>query len=274
MAINRHQVLGKELRTSVEECLRLLAQDEATYIERTAPGQPQQQFDRELGIGDAVACAVLEHLGYGPVEDLRARLEQGVDRAVEYFFGDWWRHDEYDSLALDKSRPDRELRWFGVFPKALLLGGLTGRWDDVVKICSWFDESIQMEYQGGMLEDEYMAVFLCIASDLSPQPMPHVDEIKAEIKACRARRAKLLLTAWESAMAKDRKAFDKALKESVKHFLKHDAEDVPNVNFWVALHPSFVWLVAERNGLAFPDLPEEVDAAIVRRQTIGLADDG
>ena len=62
-----------------------------------------------------------------------------------------------------------------------------------------------------------------------------------------------------------------ALKDAVAHFLKADAEDVPNVNFWVALQPSFVWLLAERNGLTFPRLSEKHDAAVVRRQTIGLA---
>ena len=55
------------------------------------------------------------------------------------------------------------------------------------------------------------------------------------------------------------------------HFLKSDAEDVPNPNFWVALRPSIVWLIAERNGLAFPKLTEQQDAAVVRRQTVGLA---
>jgi hypothetical protein len=210
-------------------------------------------------------------LGYGPIDGLVAHLERGVDRAVEYFFGDWWSGDEYDARALDKSRADRELHWFGVLPNALLLGGLTGRWDDVAKICSWFDESIEMEYQAGLLEDQYMQAFLCIASSLRPQPMPGVDEMVAKVKKCRTKRPRLLCAAWEAAMAQDQKAFDKALKDSVQHFLKVDAQDVPNVCFWVALDPSLVWLIGERNGLVFPTLPEQLDAAVVRRQTIGLA---
>ncbi|MHC4402972.1 MAG: hypothetical protein ACYTG0_25200 [Planctomycetota bacterium] len=214
--------------------------------------------------------AVLEHLGYGPIEDLTAHLKRGVDRCLEYFFGDWWVGDEDDARALDKSRPDRELRWFGVLPKALLLGGLTGRWDDVSKICSWFDDSIEVECQGGMMADEYMLMFLCIASSLSPEPMAKVDEMVAKVKACRSRRPRLLCALWEATLAKDQKAFNKGLKDSVDHFLKVDAEDVPNVNFWVAPHPSFIWLMAERAGLEFPELPERLDAAVVRRQTIGI----
>ena len=116
-----------------------------------------------------------------------------------------------------------------------------------------------------------MLMFLCIVSSLSPKPMPGVDQMVAKVKACRSRRPKLLCALWEATLAKDQKAFNKALKDSVSHFLKHDAEDVPNFNYWVALHPSFLWLMAERDGLTFPELPEQIDAAIVRRQTIGLA---
>jgi hypothetical protein len=218
-----------------------------------------------------VNVAVLEHLGYGPMQDLAMHLNKGIDYCNEYYFGDWWVADESDARALDKSRPDRALRWFDVLPNALLLGGLTSRWEDVAKICSWFDATIEMEYQAGQIEDQYMQLFLCIASSLRPEPMHGVDQLVAKVKGCRTKRPKLLCSAWEAATAKDQKAFDKALKDSVNHFLKVDAQDVPNPSFWVALHPSIVWLIAERNGLQFPSLPEKLDAAVVRRQTIGLA---
>ena len=104
------------------------------------------------------------------------------------------------------------------------------------------------------------------------RPMRGIDEMVERVKKCRARRPKLLLALWEAAQGTDQKAFDKALIASVKYFLKHDAEDVPNSAYWVALHQSFLWLLAERNGLEFPaDASEEVEAAVVRRQTIGLA---
>ena len=267
----RHQILGKNLHVPLEETLGVLACTEAEYLQLTAPGQPQQQFARELQIERAVMRAVLEHLGYGPMEDLASYLHRGVDNTLEYFFGDWWALDEFDARCLDKSRPDRALMWFDALADGLFLGGLTGRWDDVAKICSWFDESIEMQYQAGMMADEYMLMFLCIASSLRPKPMAGVDEMVAKVKACRSRRPKLLCALWEATVAKDQKAFNKALKDSVQYFLKHDAEDVPNVKYWVALHPSTIWLMAERNGLEFPELPEPIDAAIVRRQTVGLA---
>jgi hypothetical protein len=101
--------------------------------------------------------------------------------------------------------------------------------------------------------------------------MPGVEAMLANVKADRAKPPRLLCALWESALVKDPKAFNKALKDSMSHFLKVDAQNVPNPFFWVALHPSIIWLMAERNGLAYPELPEQIDAAIVRRQTIGLA---
>lgn len=271
MSLKPHEILGKKPYFSLEKYTQVLNREFATYPDWIAPGKPNQQISREAHIDYTVNCAVLAHLGYGPIEDLAGRLNRGVDDSVEYFFGDWWRGDEYDARALDKSRPDRTLRWFDVLPNALLLGGLTDRWDDVAKICSWFDASIQMEYRGGMNEDCDMLLYLCIASSLSSAPTAGTEDMLAHVRAGRARRPKLLCAAWEAALARDQKAFNKALKDSVSQFLKSDAKDVPNPNFWVAVRQSFVWLLAERNGLTYPELPEQIDAAIIRRQTIGLA---
>ena len=69
----------------------------------------------------------------------------------------------------------------------------------------------------------------------------------------------------------DQAGFDRALVESIEQFLRQDAEDVPNVRFWVALNQSVIWLFAERRGLRLPKLPDKCEAALVRRQTVGLA---
>lgn len=269
--MKRHQILGKELRATLEYTLHsLFVRGEAKYLERTAPGQIQQQFNRALSIGDSVICAVLDHLGYGPINGSSAFVNRGVDRSIEYFFGDWWVPDESDAKALDKSRPDRALQWFGVLPNALFLCALTGRWDDAAKICSWIDSSIQLEYQFELTDYEHQMLYLCIVSSLRPEPLEGVEKMLEFVKKAKAKRPRLLCAVWEAVVARDQKAFDKALKQSVTHFLKVHAENVPNVCFWVALDESLLWLIAERNGLTFPVLPENLDAAIVRRQTVRL----
>lgn len=269
----RHQILGKDLHVPLAESLGVLAQDEKDYEVETKPGllPGGQNGTRGNAIANALFYAVLEHLGYGPIDRLKTRIERGVDEAVDYFWGDWWRANDNDIRALDRSRPfrNRQLQWFWPLRDALLVGGLTGRWDDIARIASWFDAT--MRYCAGSVEDEYVLLFLCIASDLRPQPIDQIERLRTKVRKCRARRPRLLSAAWDAAIARDQKVFDRAFKESVAHFLETEAEDVPNVTHWVARDQSIVWLVAERNGLQFPELPEKLDAAVVRRQTIGLA---
>jgi hypothetical protein len=139
------------------------------------------------------------------------------------------------------------------------------------RICAWFDDTVQLEYRGGLNEDADMILYLCIAASMSQTPPADLEAMLAYVKSGRARRPKLLCAAWEAARGTDQKTFDKSFKSSVQQFIKSDAEDAPNPYFWVAVRQSFVWLLAEHNGLAFPELTEQLDAAVVRRQTIGLA---
>ena len=85
--MKRHEILGRNLHETREVTLSLMADRDAKFVARTAPGQPQQQFARERQIGSAVWRAVLEHLGYGPIDDLLEYLNAGVDNTLEYFLG-------------------------------------------------------------------------------------------------------------------------------------------------------------------------------------------
>lgn len=230
----------------------------------------------------------LRHLDFGPisVDDVRHECEQGVDLSLEYFNESWWRPETLarrgmtqseieafnigNILGVDKSRSNRKLKWYDVLVSALFLGGLVGRWDDLTKICSWFDSTIEPEYKAGEIEDEYMQLFICIAGSLSPQPMAGAVELLAKVKKCRTKRPRLLCAAWEAANAADQSAFDKAFKETVAHFLSK--REGGNIHDWVANHQSIIWLIAERQGLKFPKLPEKLEAAVVTRQSIGFAE--
>jgi hypothetical protein len=239
MTLKRYEILGKKLHSSLEECMRMTNDEFATYADRIAPGKRKQESHRRYHINACVHCAVLEHIGYGPVEDLVGRLNHGVDCAVEYFFGDWYRPEEIGGKALDPSWPARAILGTAVLEDALLLSGLTARWDDVTRICSSFNANIDLERQGDMIEDPDTQVYLCIASSLSSTPMPGADAMLAKVKANRSsreRRLHLLCAVWDAALAKDQKAFNKALKDSASHFLKAEAEEV--TTFGVALRSS------------------------------------
>jgi hypothetical protein len=242
---------------------------------------------RSSRIEQKVFYPVLQHLGFGPIaiEAVRKEIEHGVDLAVDYFDDTWWRPDEMrraglseneldvmnarNLRAMDKSRSDRELKWYEAFKNALFLGGLAGRWDDLARISSWFDATIEPEYQAGQLEDEYQQLFICIAGSLSPQPMEGMDELLAKVKKCRTKRPRLLCAAWEAAHAADQAAFNKAFPETVKHFLSKPEDG--QVYDWVAIDQSSIWFIAEHRGLTLPPLSERQAAAVVTRQSAGLA---
>ncbi|MGC3961525.1 MAG: hypothetical protein QM813_27450 [Verrucomicrobiota bacterium] len=164
---------------------------------------------------------------------------------------------------MDKSRPDRDLRWYGPVVLAFLFAGLTDRWEDLIRISLWFDKSVQDEFLAeGRLGDEYFLITLCMILRMQPQP-PDLEDVLKRLRAVRDKSAKLLCSAWEAAYGMDQKSFDKVFSESVKRFVSHDVDEgTGDPSLWLAKHQSIVWFVAERNGLKFPQLPEKLDAAV------------
>jgi hypothetical protein len=266
--MKRHELLGRNLVETVEKTLDSIERGIRRHTERIQPGQPEQEWSRLRLIGDALSFAVMEHLGYGLVPRLRERLDAGVDQTLEYYLGDWWKGCESDARKLDWSRPDRELAWYDVLKDGLLLAALTDRWADITRICSWFRPGINEENQFEMKGYELQHFYYAVALSLQDPPLPEAKEIWAFVRAGKAKRAKHLCEAWDAALARNQKAFDKSLKAAVTHFLKMDAKDAPNPCFWVARDASFVWLFAEHQGLTFPPLAPELEAAVVRRQTV------
>ena len=137
----------------------------------------------------------------------------------------------------------------------MILAGLVGRWEDIGRISSWFDATIEPEYSAGTIEDEYYQLFVCIAGGLSPTPMEGEAELLAKVKSCRAKRVRLLCAAWEAAQAADQAAFDKAFPQTDKHYLSKPEDG--QMYTWLArcINPA-VWLIAEYRGLKFPPLSE------------------
>ncbi len=94
-------------------------------------------------------------------------------------------------------------------------------------------------------------------------------ELLAKVKKVRTKRPRLLCAAWEAAQGADQSAFNKAFEQTVNHFLSKPEDG--QVYDWLALHQSSVWFIAERRGLKFPRLPEKLEAAVITRQSVGLA---
>ncbi|TWU44742.1 hypothetical protein Poly51_57910 [Rubripirellula tenax] len=250
---------------------------------------------RSSAIQDKIVLVTLHHLQIGVVDDLPKQAQTGVDLVVDYFCGDWWtkaalarlteeQKTKYKLLdpqslenchlnnktAVDRSKPSHSLRWYTELRCGLLLGGLTGRWDDVAKICAGFDATIPPEYCAGEIEDQMFQIMICIAGSLSPEPMDGADQLFEEAKKSRLKRPRLLCAAWEAVIAKDQAAFDKAFVDSVKHFVAKPVNS--NISYdIVALAQSIIWLIAEHRGLTLPEMSEKCLAAVLTRQSVGLA---
>jgi hypothetical protein len=290
--MKNYELLGHkwEYYKPLPEILQEMEADEILSRDSHSAEARSEQIQRLL------EYPAFQHLGFGPIDGVREKMEYGVDLAIEYFCSNWWLPEEIKricqkevlkpfleqnpdlmdyfidaaSKAMDKSRPDRELEWFDAYTSALIFGGLVGRWDDLGRISSWFDATIEPEYSAGTMEDEYYQLFVCIAGGLSPTPMEGAAELLAKVKKCRAKRVRLLCAAWEAAQAADQKAFDKAFLETVKHYLSKPEDG--QMHTWLALHQSAVWLIAEHRGLKLPPLSEKQAAAVLTRHSTGLAE--
>lgn len=277
-----HEILGRkwDAYLSPAKMVKAVRQDLAELLKF-----PECET-RSHCIRTMLCFPALKHLGFGNLtgREVRKAVERGADLCVQYFDDTWWRPEKLNQsgfskedllsikatnrLGLDKSNPKRELKWFEAFTSALFLAGLAGRWDDLAKIGSWFDATIEPEYQAGQIEDEYMLLFVCIAGSLCPQPMPGGDKLLAKVKKCRTKRPRLLCAAWEAAQAADQAAFDKAFSEAMKYFKPEDGQPYA----WLAIDQSSIGLIAEHRGLKLPPLGEKLQAAVVTRTSAGLAE--
>lgn len=149
-----------------------------------------------------------------------------------------------------------------------MLGLMSARWDDLAKVCGWVEVDLKHEYPEDY-EDELVSVYKSVAAGLRPEPMPGLDKIEKKIMKCRMLRPRLLFQAWNAAREGNQAEFDGFLEKSLRHFLDN-VPPKPIPLRWVAMHPSVVCAAGRRLGMKRPDLPPELAAALMTRETLGL----
>lgn len=285
--MKRHELLEFKIKEPDFLFNTYLPERLSKYQVLTQPGSYNQISYRFSAIDDECCEAALEHLGFGPIQDVQLHLNRGMDYCVEFYLSDWWRQQptpeiikshpgdwkfvcEIDAMSMDKTRPDWE---FGsLFPicYTFMLGGLTNRWADVERISQWFDEAFDRKYRKGLIDDEFELLLLCMAIQTSQRKTNCLNEMIEIVRKAKSKRTKLLCEAWEAAVAKDQAAFDKAFADGLKIFVAKEMDDGPNFMLWMAVKDTAVWAIAERNGLRFPKLNDKCEAVVIRRETIGL----
>ena len=90
---------------------------------------------RDSDVYDSSEAVAFAHLQLGVVEDVSGWIRKGLDASLHYFLDPWWVGDANSSSAVNKSDPDRWLRWYKAFSRGLLLGLLAEDWAAVSRLC-------------------------------------------------------------------------------------------------------------------------------------------
>lgn len=227
------------------------------------------QAARSDDLNSVVGLVSLRHLGCDISTEPRNFLDAGVDVAVDYFCGNWWKNDRAAASALNKAAKNRSLIWFGEFINGLLLALLSERWKDVETICEWVDADLEADEADpdDEQEDELPGVYKSLASGLRKRPMPGLEEVESQIRKTRKERPKHLFAAWDAARNQDQQAFQTAIAKSLDHFEKKYGRG-PVAEDWIAKHQSIVIMAARRLGLKPPHLTERQQARVICPESI------
>lgn len=268
----RHKVLGRTFANQeyfLTEILR--GEGLKRFEERTQPGRVGQSQIRQLRIGITADAVVFQHLQYSDVPDLRGLMSTGIEMCIEYFWGDWWKNvgNEEDAIALDKSRSDRSLQWTGPFGYGVFLAGLLQDWDSAKRIASWVDDLVVNDVVSNPESYCGVANYLLVAEHLRGVRFIEHDKIVDLVQKSDSNASKLYHAMLMDAISGDQRGWSESLPAVIKLFLKKEAAPGP-LSRNVSIFASLIALVGERNGLQWPKMPPKLDAAIVRRNTVGL----
>ena len=267
MNTNYENAIGR-LRSSFEDLCTLLERKE----KRNEECSQRSGYSRQMAKADLVSTpctfSILSHYGF-PVEKLNERTSSGIQAAKNYFFTDWWKDDIDDREYMDRTNPER-LVWNGVFRHGLFLATLRQDWQAVAKLASYFDDTLIEGILEADMTDSVDLLLLDAAGRIAGD-VPYSQGVVRQLIADQgSKRGKAMLAAMDAVEAGDEAGLKKSLTEEVKLFLKHDAEDVPNVMYWVDAHGSIVAAMAQRAGLQLPSLTPKRAAAIVTHESVGL----
>lgn len=225
------------------------------------------QGGREGDIEYTLGALALHHFGFAIERPAAEVLSRGLDVAVNYFTGDWWKEDERSTRVMDKTKKRRGLIWCKPFSQGLLLALLSKRSKAVASISDWVEEDIVPDDCEESFTKELGEVYKVIASSLRSAPFAHIDKLEKRVTKGRCVRSKLLLNAWTAARDHHEADYRSGIEESLEYFKrKHGSGPIPR--FWIATHTSVVILAAQRLGMKPPSLPIELEAVVMTPESI------
>lgn len=238
--MSRLQALAPKKFKYWDQVLNIWENEKSDFRQRLANGTAKQ-LSRQGLVSKTQGMLIANHLGRIRAQGLLNDSVFAAEQALDYFHGTWWVGTD-QRRYLDKSLPpgEKTLIWLSPMRDGIFLCGLLGRWDDVAKLAEWIDDSLSPENRFELTDDAYSVFFMYMGSKLRSVPLAREAEMADFIRKSRSKKAKLLLPLLDAALSKSQKDFDKAMVAALKHYEKHEVEDVANFHYWVAVPHSFV----------------------------------
>lgn len=218
---------------------------------------PHETMSRSISL--SYRAIVMRHFGLGCESDARRIALGGVQMAKKMFANDWITEFESPSTQwsreqllhrFDKRRPNN-VRWLWAFFESATCCLVSGCHDDFCEIADWVEPTLSAEYLGGRDETEIGVLYVILCHDVLGKSLPNRSTLEEQIRSARARRPKLLLDAWNAALAENQSEFEKAFTAAVKDYGKRHKPKCLLVDA-VAVHHSIIWMLASERGLALP----------------------
>lgn len=218
----------------------------------------QECWSAESVIREAFFLLAMQHFqfcGAAKDHDYLAKACRIGGALFEKLSGKWKKELNYTTL--------------NEFEQILLMCQVTGDDKNFKKVCAFVPPAIA----ASRLRDSscpplpYAQLWMVIASEFRPEPIPRVKSLEKEVAGSRSKRSKFLLSAWKAIAAKDAPTFSSSIADSLKEFDEHpDPNRMPDFRGQIAIAESVLCNLAKQRGI-------EVDLPIELRDRMILVDE-
>jgi hypothetical protein len=212
-------------------------------------------------------------------------VEIGIDRTIEYFYGDW--REGYREFDYEKPMPREHwrynLNWCSSFRYGLLFALLSQDKEPLQRIVEWIENDLY--YDKDSYSAQEMAFQLVIAYHIRGKSPKDYSEQVDLINKSHKQLPKMCLAIFDTMIKQDISGFEKMVCKLVKWHIKNLIRKYPDrpklkvnpVEFRyhpeniVSLEASWLWNVARLSGMKIPtNLPEEIMDRIITPQSVGF----
>ncbi len=220
-------------------------------LDRAEAANSDDSWQLQQGISAAGYLLAMQHLEFAGAPTGDDFINRGARIAVRYFQAESRRSKPFASdWCVDE------------LLRGLLLNMLSSHWDDLAKICEALKPALATSKarQSDDPPRELAKFLLILASHFRKKPIRGIAAMIEDIRKSRKPHPKLLLNAWEALEAGKQSAYEKALRESLEFTLEHhpEATGFYELRHFLAWPESLLVLVAAREGLSYPKVPENL----------------